>query len=862
MPRLVSRRTMRRVFVLVSFLFILSVTAWHSCVDDAGKMQLSRTEDRQINTSYIERIEENFENMTAGASFETGRTGWAVYGSSYGTATAQSIAGSLMGRVSLSSSSYTYYMTYTLSSSGTYETGVKISFDMATGATNALRMVYILSDTSSDYWFIGFSAGGYIIAQHSNLPDVLLRTYTANTRYNVTVEFVGNMHTLDVTVNGTKYTNGGSHFSSRYGTSTSMRYVRAHTCASTSGWVAIDNIDASWIERSIGDEPVITHPPDISYTIGQTGYMVSWTITDSIVTTPLYTIYVNGSPSTNGPWASGVAVLQSVDGLAIGSYNYTIVATDGTGFSVQDTVIVNVIANQAPTITHPADISYTWGYSGYYITWIITDAGTGTRSYTIYVNGSSLISGSWTSGSSLSRNVDGLAIGSYNYTVIATDGLGGSVQDEVIVNVLNGIPTISHPSDITYTFSCTGYAIWWTVYDSSTTTRAYTIYVNGSFLASGTWTTGSAFSRSVDGLSIGSYNYTVIATDGYGGSVQDTVIVNVIANQAPTITHPADITYTGGYTGYYITWTITDAGTGTRAYTIYVNGSSLISGSWTSGSSLSRNVDGLAIGSYNYTIVATDGLGGSVQDEVIVNVLNGIPTISHPSDITYTFGFTSYSIPWTVYDLTTTTRAYTIYVNGSFLASGTWTTGIAFSRNVDGLSIGSYNYTIVATDGYGASVQDSVIVKVVNGIPSITHPNDAQYTWDQANVAVSWTITDLSTTARIYTIYVDGSVIASGMWTSGVAVTIDLNSIAPGSYNITIVVIDGYGARVQDQMWLTRSAGQPTSTSPLRDAALGITCVILGALGASLFLMLVVGPAVSSKRGMGKPPARDPGDLP
>jgi len=609
-------------------------------------------------------MEENFENMTLGASFETGRPGWLAYSASYGTSTAQNIAGSLMGRVYASGYNY-YYMRYAFSTAGTYTSGVKIDFDMAAGATNMYRQVMICPNSSSDYWYIAFGSTGNIVARHVS-SEIVLRTYTANTRYHVTLEFVGNMHTIDITINGTKYTNGGAHFSTAYSTASMIQWFYVHCRDSGAGWIAVDNIDASWSIRSYPDEPSITHPSDITYTMGQTGYQISWTITDANASTKTYMTYANGSSIASGSWISGVAVTQNVTGLPIGSYNYTIVANDGLGHSAQDTVIINVLANQAPTITHPADIMYTGGQTGNYIYWTITDAGTTTRTYTIYVNGSSLTSGSWTSGTTIMRSVDGLSVGSYNYTIVVNDGLGLSAQDEVIVRVLNGIPTITHPYDIIYTCGYTGHTIWWTVYDSSTITRTYTIYVNGSSLTTGTWTTGNSFSRSVDGLAIGFYNYTIVATDGYGGTVQDTVIVQVL-----------------------------------------------------------------------------------------------------------------------------------------------------------------------------------------NGIPWITQPYDTTYTWDQTGVAVSWTITDLSATTPVYTIYADGHVIATGTWDSGVAVTLNLDGIAPGTYNFTIVVIDGFGARVQDQMWLIRLDEQ--TTSPLQEAGPGIALVILGILGASLILMLVVGAVVSSKLGIGKP---------
>ncbi|MEX2683206.1 MAG: hypothetical protein Q6373_016595 [Candidatus Sigynarchaeota archaeon] len=375
--------------------------------------------------------------MTAGSSFETGRARWVVYGGSYGTSTAESIAGSLMGMVYLTYSSYPYYMTYTFASAGTYSAGVKIEFDMAAGATNALRTIYIGSDSSlTDYWYISFSTTGYIVAGHDNSADVALTTYIANARYHVTLEFVGNMHTIDVTINGTKYNNGGVHFSTRYGTATAMQVLRVHTGASSAGWIAIDNIDASWYSNIY---PILTHPSDITYTAGQTGYQVSWTMTDINSSIRTYTVYANGSVVTSGTWSVIATVTQSVAGLPVGSYNYTIVTTDGYGGFVQDTVIVRVL-NGIPTITHPNDAIFTGDQSNIAISWTITDFSTSTRTYKIYANGSFIASGTWNTGKAVTVNLDSIAPGKYNITIVASDGIGACVQDQVWITIYAGQP--------------------------------------------------------------------------------------------------------------------------------------------------------------------------------------------------------------------------------------------------------------------------------------------------------------------------------------------------------------------------------------------------------------------------------------
>ncbi len=622
-------------------------------------------DDFDLKTSSTVIIEENFQDMASGASFETGRTGWTCYSGSYGTATAQLLSGSMMGRV-YASGTTTYYMTYAFNTACRFAPGVKIDFDISTDAINRLRTLYIGSDSVlTDYWSISFSSVGTIVAQHDNSAEVTLQTYAANTRYHISVEFVDNMHSLDVSINNTKYTNNGTHFSTRFGTATVMSALRIHTRNSGAGWIAADNIIITH-----SDEPVITHPPDITYTAGQIGYVISWTITDVNASTRTYEVYSNGSSIDNGSWNSGIPVTCNVTGLPVGLYNYTIVASDGYGFSTQDTVIVNVLANLGPTITHPNDITYTGGASGNYINWMITDAATTTRAYTVYRNGTFLTSGSWNSGVTVSVNVNNLPVGSYNYTINASDGLGLSVQDEVTVTVMNGIPTISHPIDFTYT------------------------------------------------------------------------------------------------AGYYL----------------------------------------------------------------------------------------NYYIFWTVYDASTINRTCTILINGSSIINSTWTSGVQLLQNAGNLTVGTYNYTIIAFDGYGASVQDTVIVRVLNSNPIIQYNSPSTtFSWSQKETYVSWIITDTSTNMQSYTIYVDGRAIATGTWYSGVPVKVKLDSIAPGEYNFTIIVQDGYGATNRNVVWITKLDQSTSTNTQIQEPTPGVLQIIFSVIGASLVFMMVMGLCVNSKKTMGKP---------
>jgi hypothetical protein len=108
--------------------------------------------------------------------------------------------------------------------------------------------------------------------------------------------------------------------------------------------------------------------------------------------------------------------------------------------------------------------------------------------------------------------------------------------------------------------------------------------------------------------------------NGYLGMGWDIFCKRQAANLSPVIASPADLNLIHGSTDNIIRWIITDASTGTSNYTILDSGGSIVSGKWSSGVPVSFNVDGLAIGTHNLTIIADDGYGDSAQDIVIVTV--------------------------------------------------------------------------------------------------------------------------------------------------------------------------------------------------------------------------------------------------
>jgi hypothetical protein len=95
-----------------------------------------------------------------------------------------------------------------------------------------------------------------------------------------------------------------------------------------------------------------------------------------------------------------------------------------------------------PVLTHPADVKMYSGTSGQ-VTWLVTDLTAGNTSWSVSRNGVGIANGTWTSGQAISANLDGLATGMYNFTIVVSNGYGGTASDTVTVTVYDTAATIA-----------------------------------------------------------------------------------------------------------------------------------------------------------------------------------------------------------------------------------------------------------------------------------------------------------------------------------------------------------------------------------------------------------------------------------
>ncbi|MHA1909759.1 MAG: hypothetical protein ACW98Y_20855, partial [Candidatus Thorarchaeota archaeon] len=279
---------------------------------------------------------------------------------------------------------------------------------------------------------------------------------------------------------------------------------------------------------------------------------------------------------------------------------------------------ISVFDGTGPTINNQVDVQIDEGGAGTTLSWNGTDLHPAT--YVIYFDDSILVTGDWNSSSEfITVDVIGLSLGPYNYTAVLTDEGSNTAVDQAIVTVIDStLPQIDSPADVSYGRGETGHVVNWTGSDLNPAT--YELYIDGSLDKTDLWTTSpKVFNISVDGFAEGIHQVTLILIDIGGNSASDSVTVTVIDSTAPSINAPDDIEYTAGRVGNYFIWTVSESNP--EDYTIYLDDAIVASGSLNDTSeSLTVFVDGLAVGTHNYTLLVTDLIGNSAVDTVIVTV--------------------------------------------------------------------------------------------------------------------------------------------------------------------------------------------------------------------------------------------------
>ncbi|MHA1797133.1 MAG: hypothetical protein ACTSVY_01685, partial [Candidatus Helarchaeota archaeon] len=566
-------------------------------------------------------------------------------------------------------------------------------------------------------------------------------------------------------------------------------------------WMRDDGGVGIMYQNSGGDttSPILVNGSnDMTIELGSSGNKVLWTWTDSFP--DQYKITRNGTIINSGTWSNNIPIIENVDGLGLGTWEFIITVNDTTGNFNSDTVLVTVEDTTEPNIiSAPSDFVYELGTIGNTISWTWTDLDA--NQYTISRNGTSINSSTWTSGVAITENIDGLGLGTWEFIIMVNDTTGNFNSDTVLVTVEDTTaPNLPiPPSDLNYQIGATGNNITWNWIDLAA--NEYIITRNGTIINSSCWVSNVPIIENIDGLAVGYYEFICYVNDTRGNWASD--LVGITVTSELTITNPPDDGYEIGETGTQISWTASTINLPDK-YNITRNGTLVQSGTWISGNSIIINVEGLGLGVHEFICSVNTTLGESKSDLVyiIVNTDSTSPSIAvPPSDFGYELDTIGNTISWTWTD--TWSNQYTITRNGTAINSSTWTSSVAIIENIDGLGLGTWEFIITVNDTTGNFNSDTVLVTVEDTTKPniILAPSDFVYELGTIGNTISWTWTDLD--ANQYTISRNGTSINSSTWTSGVAITENIDGLSLGTWEFIITVNDTTGNPNSDTVFVT-----------------------------------------------------------
>jgi hypothetical protein len=168
--------------------------------------------------------------------------------------------------------------------------------------------------------------------------------------------------------------------------------------------------------------------------------------------------------------------------------------------------------------------------------------------------------------------------------------------------------------------------------------------------------------------------------------------------------------------------------------------------------------------------------------------------------------------------------SYEVLKNGTSILDGPWnSTSESITVELEGLSAGYYNYTIIVFDEIGQYSTDTVFVEVYVDInpPIVNSPSDIEFYEGDTGYNITWDPEDIY--PKTYKVLRNGTTIIDGLWNStSEVIIVPLDGLSIGVYNYTLLVLDAENNSITDTVWvfvlpelttITTSPTRTTSTS-------------------------------------------------
>ncbi|MEG0182733.1 MAG: putative Ig domain-containing protein [Stenotrophomonas sp.] len=522
--------------------------------------------------------------------------------------------------------------------------------------------------------------------------------------------------------------------------------------------------------------PTLTLAPAAGTLVGTAGVPLNIAFSTSNGTAP-YVYQITSGALPNGVSLSSTGTLSGTPTVA-GNFPFSVRATDsttgaGAPFSIGSNYILSIAA---PTIDVAPSILAVPVVGVAYSQTITASSGQPTT-FTYAITAGAVPAGLSFNGSTGLLSGTPTAAGAYSFTVTATDSsgftgsrsYGGGVGVGSVVVQADTLANATGGTAYSHTFAASG------------GTSPYSFAITAGALPAGLSMNPAGVLAGTPTAS-GTFNFTVTATDSstgtgapFFGAHSFTLIVGApILNVAPA-TLPA------ASAGVAYSQAITATG-GSGATTFSLSAGALPSGLNLSGTGVLSGTP-TAAGTFNFTVVATDSLGFTGTRAYTFVVAAPVITLT-PATLPAASGGMAYSQTLSAsggnggytFSLTTGTLPSGISLSSAGAVSGTPTT------------VGSYAFTVRATDGFGFSGDQAYTVVV--SAPVIVF-NQSTLAGAQVGVAYSQTVT-ASGGSGGFSYALSAGALPPGIALSSAGV-ISGTPTAAGSYNATLTATDSFG---------------------------------------------------------------------
>ncbi len=482
-----------------------------------------------------------------------------------------------------------------------------------------------------------------------------------------------------------------------------------------------------------------------------------------------------GNWTLNPGAISGNTVSRIISGLSAGTYSYTVTNSAGCTSPAS----ANIVINPQPAIPSAPTVG------------IITQPSCSVATGSVILNG--LPAGSWTvnpgaiAGNTTSVTISGLAAGTYSYTV--TQGCTSAASANIVINTQPVTPSAPVVGTIT---------------QPTCSVATGSVILNG--LPTGSWTinpgaiAGTGTSKTISGLSTGTYNYTVTSAAGCTSAASANVVINTqpVTPSAPVV---------GA-----VTQPTCSISTGSVVLSGLPAGNWIINPGAISGTGASTIVTGLVSGTRTFTVTNSVGCTSAASVSVVINaqpVTPGAPVVG------------------VITQPNCSNATGSVILSG--LPSGSWTinpgaiSGTGASTTISNLVPGTYSYTITNAAGCTSTASANIVIISHPGTPSA--PTIGTITQPTCEVAT-------------------GSVVLNGLpagnWTinpgaiTGSGPSVTITNLIPGTYNFTVTNSVGCTSLVSLNVVILPNPGAPLApeilsiTQPSCSVATG--SIVIGGL--------------------------------